>query len=337
MLFQCAICALKQSVNPMGPIYEQRRWPSVGDNQTISPEYQLVNSSLLNGSTPPPFDLEGCFQERLFEAPTHPESDFFRTSATSQCVTSPRIQSDDGCSVRLQCATSSGSQANNEKSKRVKVFSSIPSMEQTLLLSPCAEAMRDTISAQLRQRSSMLHRLTWLAVTFASPQVFPDLISFLHARQRKSDFTLPSGSASLTDLVSAVERFDSDILTASVLRRIYLAQLYEDFEARIRRHREHGFGSTQHRSKVRTGKVSTSVLDEMTREILPTTVCSEPGDRPSLNGGWIETRKSLQNKLAAAKPWYRLSLAFTCTSAALFPRGTSSQMYVHSMPFQLLH
>jgi hypothetical protein len=158
----------------------------------------------------------------------------------------------------------------------------------------------------------MLRPLTWLAVAFAIPSIIPNLFSFFKAMQSETTFAPPRPHASVPELVSGIDRLESGILAASIVRRMYLSRLYQQFEARLRQDRH----KLPQKSTVGKG-FATAVLDDMAHELPPATFMGDESE---------SSRKRLQNMLNVAKPWYRLSLAFTESSFALMLRGLSNSM-----------
>ena len=203
--------------------------------------------------------------------------------------------------------------AVSTRRRRSEKFPNILAMDDVLSRLPNAQIMRDAISPRLTKRPFMLHPLTWLAVEFASPSTLRDLFCFFRATQSGAIFAPPTQHTSVPELMSGIERLESDILTASTVRRLYLARLYQQFDARLRQYRVELPG----KSRVGNG-AATAVLDNMAHE-LPLAVVTD--------GDSEDRRKRLKNRLTAAKPWYHLSMTFTESSLALMPKGLSNSMY----------
>lgn len=201
------------------------------------------------------------------------------------------------------------------KKKKYKCFPDIPGIDDVMRCFPNAQAVHDRIALGLTRRPTMLHPLTWLAVAFASPSILPGLFNFFKAIQSRMIFVPPPPPhhASIPELINGLERLETDISTALIVRRMYLTRLYQQFEARLK-HYQHELPQGS-----RVGKgAATAVLDDMARELPPANVT---------DGNFEDRRKRLQNRLSIAKPWHRLSLAFTESSLALIPKGLSNSMY----------
>jgi hypothetical protein len=184
------------------------------------------------------------------------------------------------------------------------------------------DLFKDRLEKQDRQHIPLL---THIFFAIANPDSFGQLFDAMKATEMTKSPESPQVSESgitIAEVVGHLDTLDSMTAISSLLRRLYLLQLFRQRSSLMERMQaERRSLRSSSRTGGEPGKISSLVLTKMTQEAYPSCVRS-PGDRTGL---FEAKRKMLQNRLHAATNWNTLREEFSIGIIALVPIGGEFQ------------
>ncbi|KAK6425390.1 hypothetical protein LTR95_016258 [Oleoguttula sp. CCFEE 5521] len=217
------------------------------------------------------------------------------------------------------CVPQSPSQRRRSYEKATSVSKIARVLDQALAVSARALDIHDSLSKRLNNTGVRVSSLTYMSVLFGSPRTVQEFIELLPSIFGSNDVRLPDVQASTGTIMISIDRVERGSSAFNVLRRIRLAQLRQVFENCVT---VFNCGPERSRKALRPSNVLDRMTDDWIKESQETIHITH-GDE------WFRRRKSLQNRLSAARLWYRIFSTYSTGGLALFTTEIRTSMYTY--------